>query len=153
MDRRRLIALLGGALTLSCVAAAQQKAMPVIGFLTTGSATPGPNAPFMAAFRQGLSETGYVVGQNLAIEYRWAESRSDQLPDLASDLVRRRVDVIVTTGGPAPARAAKNATSTYRSSSTSAATRSWTAWSPVFPAGRQCYRHQHACQPAERQTA
>jgi putative ABC transport system substrate-binding protein len=69
---------------------AQQKAMPVVGYLSTGSATPGPNSPFIAAFRQGLNETGYVVGQNLAIEYRWAEGRSDRLPALASELVRRR---------------------------------------------------------------
>ena len=113
MRRRDLIALVAGMTTVRSLAArAQQKAMLVIGYLTTGSATPGPNAPFIAAFLQGLSETGYVVGQNLAIEYRWAEGRSDQLPALASDLVRRRVDVIVTAGGTAPARAAKNATST-----------------------------------------
>jgi len=113
MRRRDFIILLASPMGgWPSAARAQQKALLVIGFLTTGSSTPGPNAPFMAAFRQGLSETGYVVGHNLAIEYRWAEGRSDQLPDLASDLVRRRVDVIVTTGGPAPARAAKNATST-----------------------------------------
>jgi ABC-type uncharacterized transport system substrate-binding protein len=111
MRRRDFMTVLVGAAAYPLSADAQ-KAMPVIGYLSTGSATPGPNSPFIAAFCQGLSEAGYVVGQNLAIEYRWAEGRSDQLPALASDLVRRRVDVIVTSGGTAPARAAKNATST-----------------------------------------
>jgi ABC-type uncharacterized transport system substrate-binding protein len=89
---------------------AQQKAMPVIGYLN--SASLGANAPYVARFRQGLSETGYVEGQNLAIEYRWAEGRYDQLPALAADLVGRNVDLITTSGGIPPARAAKNATST-----------------------------------------
>ena len=110
MHRRRFIASLGSAIALPCVAAAQQKAMPVIGFLAGTS--PAPNAANVTAFRQGLSETGYVEGQNLAIEYRWAEGRFDQLPALATDLVSRKVDAIVTSGGPAPARAAKNATTT-----------------------------------------
>jgi putative ABC transport system substrate-binding protein len=83
--------------------------MPVIGFL--GISTPGPSAPSLAAFRQGLSETGYVEGQNVAIEYRWAEGRYDRLPALAADLVGRSVDVIVASGDPA-ARGAKSATST-----------------------------------------
>jgi putative ABC transport system substrate-binding protein len=89
---------------------AQQKARSVIGFL--GVASPGPYAPFVAAFRQGLSETGYVEGQNLAIEYRWAEGHYDRLPALAADLVGREVDMIATTGGGSTARAAKGATST-----------------------------------------
>jgi len=66
----------------------------------------------VAAFRQGLTETGYVEGQNLAIEYRWAESNFDRLPSLAADLVSRDVKLIATSGGPLPARAAKNATTT-----------------------------------------
>ena len=110
MNRRELVMLLGGAMTATRPLCAQQKAMPVIGYLNSGS--PGPFAPFVAAFRQGLSETGYVEGQNVAIEYRWAEGRYDRLPALAADLVARKVDVIVTAGGPPSALAAKGATST-----------------------------------------
>jgi putative ABC transport system substrate-binding protein len=89
---------------------AQQNAMPVIGFLSSSS--PGSSAPSLAAFHQGLSETGYVEGQNLAIEYRWAEFRYDRLPALATDLVARQVEVIATNGEPRAALAAKIATPT-----------------------------------------
>ena len=85
MRRRDLIASLGGAVALPLAARPQQKAMPVIGYLASGS--PGGNAPLVAAFRQGLGETGYVEGQNLTIEYRWAEDRDDRLPAMAADLV------------------------------------------------------------------
>src|SRR4029077_21046506 len=91
-------------------ARAQQKAMPVIGFL--GMTSPGPMAQFVAAFRQGLGETGYVEEQNVAIEYRWAEGHYDRLPGLAADLVGRKVDVIATSGGSVSGRAAKSATPT-----------------------------------------
>jgi putative ABC transport system substrate-binding protein len=110
MRRRELIFLLGGMMTAPRAVRAQQKAMPVIGYLYATS--PGPAAPFTAAFRQGLAETGYVEGQNVAIEYRWAEEQYDRFPAMAADLVGRKVDVIATGGGGTGALAAKSATST-----------------------------------------
>jgi ABC-type uncharacterized transport system substrate-binding protein len=111
MRRRELMFLLGGA-AVACPRAlrAQQKAMPVIGILS--NAAPGPDSPFLAAFRKGLSETGYVEGQNLAIEYRWAEGNYDRFPAFAADLVGRKVDLIVAAAGADAALAAKSATST-----------------------------------------
>jgi putative ABC transport system substrate-binding protein len=108
MRRRDLLLLLGGAMAAARAIRAEQKAMPVIGYL--GSA--GPSAHYAAAFHQGLSETGYVVGQNVTIEYRWAENRDDRLPALAADLVGRKVDLIVASGSLLCALAAKSATST-----------------------------------------
>jgi putative tryptophan/tyrosine transport system substrate-binding protein len=108
--RRRELLLLGGMMTAARASRAQQQAMPVIGFLSSVSADSGTFR--VTAFRQGLNETGYVEGQNLAIEYRWAEGHYDRLPALAADLVGRKVDVIVTSGGITSTLAAKNATST-----------------------------------------
>jgi putative tryptophan/tyrosine transport system substrate-binding protein len=102
--------VLAGAAAYPLSAGAQQEAMPVIGFLSSGS--PDTYASFLAAFHQGLGDTDYVEGQNVAIEYRWAEGHYDLLPALAADLVSRKVDLIATSGGPRPALAAKSATST-----------------------------------------
>lgn len=109
MERRSFLAALSCAAIWPLAANAQQKAMPVIGYL--GSASPDPIATLLAAFHEGLSETGYVEGQNLAIDYRWAEHRYERLPALAADLVSRRVDVIAATSMPS-AMAAKGATTT-----------------------------------------
>jgi putative ABC transport system substrate-binding protein len=110
MRRRELIALLGGVIAWPLAARAQQKAMPVIGYLSGRSL--GDTASLMAAFRQGLGEAGFVEGQNLTIEYRWAEGHYDRFPALAADLVSRKVDVIASAGGPPAVRAARDATST-----------------------------------------
>jgi len=110
IGRRELLAALGGAAaTWPLAARAQQPAMPVIGYLDAD--IPGRNPNNEAAFRNGLSETGYAVGQNVTIEHRWAESQFARLPDLAADLVRRRVAVIVTPLS-APATLGKAATAT-----------------------------------------
>ena len=108
MNRRDLLLLVGWAMTAPRALHAEQKAMPVIGYLSIAS--PGSFGVVVAPFRQGLSEAGYIEGQNLAIEYRWAEGHYDRLPALAADLVGHKVDAIVASGGPA-VLAAKRTTS------------------------------------------
>src|SRR5262245_18727179 len=111
-NRRQVVALLGGPVVAWPFAVrAHQPAIPVIGYLTTGS--PESDAvPFLAAFRRGLGELGYVEGQNVAIDYRWAEFQMDRLPEMAADLVRRSVTAIAAIRGTSTALVAKAATST-----------------------------------------
>src|SRR5437763_1925750 len=107
MRRRQLISLLGGAaMVWPAGVRAQQPAMPVIGFLN--AASPEGYAHYVAGFRQGLADSGYIENQNVAIEYRWAEGQYERLPALATDLVRRRVDVIAA-GGAVAAQGSKTA--------------------------------------------
>src|SRR5262245_16446133 len=110
MRRRDVITLLGGAAAWPVVARAQQTAIPVIGFLHSGS--PEANAKYVAGFRKGLAETGHVEGRSLVIEYRWGYGEDARLPELAAELIGRRVSVVATPGGVAAAMAAKTATAT-----------------------------------------
>src|SRR4051794_7429402 len=111
MQRRSFITLLGCATSWPLVSAAQQRPTAVIGYLSSATSTTYP-AELLTSFRQALSDAGYVEGENLKIEYRWAEGDYDRLPLLAQELVTRRVDVIAATGGIVSARAAKAATGT-----------------------------------------
>jgi putative tryptophan/tyrosine transport system substrate-binding protein len=109
VNRREFITLVGGsAAAWPLAAGAQQAALPVIGFLNSES--PVPVAQLVSAFHRGLNETGYVEGKNVIIEYRWARGRYDRLREMAADLVRRRVAVIVTTGASPSLLAARGAT-------------------------------------------
>jgi putative tryptophan/tyrosine transport system substrate-binding protein len=111
VGRRQFLSALGGAaVAWPCVARAQQAAMPVVGYVSRG--TSAGFAPFVGAFRQGLSQTGYVEGRNVTFQYRWAEGQEDRLPALVADLVGRQVAVIAATGGLQPGVVAKAATST-----------------------------------------
>ena len=111
MDRRAFIGrVAGGVLAAPLATRAQTSSMPVIGFLS--SVSPAGWSPFVAAFREGLNEAGYVEGKNVAVEFRWAEGQFDRLPALAADLVSRHVAIIVATGGSRSGLAAKAATST-----------------------------------------
>src|SRR5260370_9326028 len=110
MKRRAFSTLLGGAVSLPIVARAQPSVMPVIGFLSSGA--PDDQVNLVNATRQGLKEAGNIEGQNLKMEYRWAEGQYDRLPGLATELVNRQVALIIAAGGSDPGRAAKAATST-----------------------------------------
>jgi putative ABC transport system substrate-binding protein len=110
--KRRDLVLLGGAMVPARTPHAQQKPVPVIGFLGAMLSDNPATIRNLAGFREGLSEAGYIEGRNVAIEYRWAEAHYDRLPALAADLLGRKVDVIVATGGIPSVMAARSATST-----------------------------------------
>jgi putative ABC transport system substrate-binding protein len=110
MRRRNFLKGIAASVAWSSAARAQQAALPVVGYLNVGA--PDTNPAYLPAFRQGLADTGFIAGQNVTIEYRWAENHFDRLPSLAADLIQRQISVIAATGGPPAVVAAKNATTT-----------------------------------------
>jgi putative ABC transport system substrate-binding protein len=153
MRRREFIAGLGSAAAWPMVAGAQQAALPVIGFVSLASANAFEQTGYVAAFRKGLGESGYVVGQNLTIEYHWLEGQYDHLPALMADLVRRRVAVIATPDQSAAAIAAKAATATIPIVFGIGDDPVKLGLCQLRPAGRQRDRHQFFQHGGARQAA